>query len=189
MLILPLIKTGLVKTMWLQDTFQMGYFLINDFSVFRTSSKMTSNTFLRDNQFKPYSQIYFNHLNEVIKKYAQNFISSADFKLKETHICLQFRSTLKYLKIFNLLRNGPRSSEEILKIADKSAIEELFENDFITLIRTKTDEYYALLFEIRLKKFVPKYLLYIITQKLAKNEITKEMAFKHLDFLYHADAN
>ena len=188
MVMFPLIKTGLVKTSWLQDSFQIGYFLIKDFMVFRTPTKLASDLFSKDDKFKPYGEIFFKSLNESLANYKQRFLEGRVNSIEETHLCLEIQTQLEYFRIFNLLLNGPRTFEELRSEVDKRYLQELIEKGFITEIKTKTDTYYALLTDIIIRKFTPKYLINAIVQKLNSKEITREMALKHLDFLFEADS-
>ncbi|NVM53175.1 MAG: winged helix-turn-helix transcriptional regulator [Candidatus Helarchaeota archaeon] len=188
MVMLPLIKTGLVKTSWLQDSFQMVYFLIKDFMVLRTPTKLTTDLFLHDDRFKSDSGMFFISLNESLANHKQRVLSGKDARIEETRHCLEVRCQLKYFRIFNLLWNGPRTFEELKSEVDRKHLQELIEMGFVAEIKTKTDTYYALLTDIKIKKFTPKYLINDIAQKLEKNEITREMALNHLDFLFEADA-
>ena len=190
MILLPLIKLGLVKTSWLQESFQMGYFLIKDFMVLKTPTKLTSNLFSKDARFKPYGEIFLKSLNESFANYAQRFLAGDTARIKETRLALEVRSQLEFLRIYNLLWNGPRTFEELELTGedDIKHLQELIERGVITEIKTKTDIYYALLTDIIIRKFTPKYLINAITQKLENKEITREMALNHLDFLFEADA-
>ncbi len=187
MLILPLIRTGLVKTKWLQDTFQMCYFLVADFSVLRIVPRITSKIFLEADTFKPYAEIYFKKLNETLLSYKEKILSGKEAQITETHLCLKVRSTLKYLKILNLLRDTPQPLEELLEVSDKDTINELINKGFVVEIPMKPEPVYALLTDILIKKFTPKYLTNSIAEKFNSNAITREMALAHLDFLYDAE--
>ena len=150
---LPLIRTGLVKTKWLQDTFQMCYFLVQDFLVYRSPSVIIKNIFLKDDKFKPYSDIYFEKLNASLLDYKKRLTSGIDEQIEEFRLCLEIRSQLKYLNILNPLRDRPQTLEELSDVADIQLLEELIEKGFITEINTKSEKYYALLTDIRIKKF------------------------------------
>ena len=187
LIMLPLIRTGLVKTKWLQDTFQMCYFLVQDFIVYRSPSVIIKNIFLKEDNFKPYSDVYFEKLNAALLNYKKRLTSGVDAQIEEFRLCLEIRSQLKYLNIFNPLRDGPQTLEELSDVADIQLLEELIEKGFITEIMTKSETYYTLLTDIRIKKFTPKYLTDIIAQQINTTQISREMALDHLDFLFDSE--
>ena len=186
-LIMPLIRTGLVKTSWLEGGSTQCYFLVKDFIALRTSLKYIAETLSSQPEFKSFMHSYFEALNESMRKYRQIFSSDGNAKANEIHLCLKLRSTLKYLKIFNLLHNGPQTSEQLSEIADKEELQDLIDKGFIMKLKTKAETYYILLNDIRIKKFTPQYLINPIAKRLVNKEITREMALKHLEFLYESE--
>jgi hypothetical protein len=187
MLMLPLIRIGLVKTGWLQTTFQMGYFLVRDFCVLRTPAKVVMRIFKEVEEYKPFKDLYFQRTKEVLAKYKTDYLSNPNNQTQETRLCLDIRSQLKYLTIYNALWGGPVSKDELSPELDQTALKELIEKEFITEIKTKSDTFYALTTNIKVKKFIPKYLINQIAQKLEKNEISQEMALQHINYLSDAD--
>jgi len=182
-LILPLLRIGLIKTKLLQNTLEMCYFLIQDFMIIRIEPKRTFKIFLEDPKFKPFSPLFFQKVNDAFLKYQTRVSSGRDALIEETRLHLEFRSTLKYFKLLNELSEGPKTSQELLSIGTDEVINYLIEKEFITELKTKTEKYYALLSELKIKKFTPKYLTSLITQKLIAKEIDSEMALSHLEFL------
>ena len=184
---LPLIRTELVKTNWLKESFQLCYFLIKDFPVFRTASKFISGLISTDSKFKPYSELYFKELNDALLQYKQEFLSSKDVQQEDIRLCLEMRSKLKYLNVLNELNNSPLTAEEISKIVDKEVLQELIEKKFIMELKTKIETYYVLLNTIKIKKFSQKYFVEILAKKVNNKEITAEMALTHLNLLFNAE--
>lgn len=187
LLMLPLIRTELVKSNWLKESFQLCYFLIKDFSVFRTPSKYVSGIIAKDPKFKSYSEYYFKQLNEALLQYKREFMSSKEAQQGNIRRCLEMRSKFEYLNVLNELNNGPMTAEEISKIADKGVLQELIEKKFIMELKTKSETYYVLLNSIKIKKFPPKYLVEILAKKVNNKEITPEMALTHLNLLFDAE--
>lgn len=186
MLMLPLIRTNLIKTGWLQETFQMCYFLIKDFSVFRIPASYTSKLFKKDERYKPFSSLYLQRSNEILDKYKTDFLDNEEARIRLIKECLEIRTSLKYFNVYNTLLTGPLAAEELMEQVEESAIDEMVEKEFIIPIKTKNTTYYALLTEIFIQTFSPQYLLNNIAQKLERQEITREMALTHLDFLFNA---
>ncbi len=184
MIMLPLIRTGLIKTKWLQDTFQMGYFLIKDFVVLRIPAKITSLFFKKDERFRGYQSAYFNRVNETLTEFKRNFLLNRESRIQETIKCLKFRSELKYLSVYNLLWTEPLPADDLVEKTTKDVIEQLINWGFIDLIQTKTESYYTLLSDISINKFKPKYMVNLITNQFQSNNITKEIALYHLDYLF-----
>lgn len=180
LLMLPLIKTELVKSSWLQGSFQVCYFLVKDFSVFRVPAKIVSKIMSEDPTFKPFYDEYQTRLNKILLKYKENFTSN---KVKEIRLCLELRSKLKYMDLLFKLNQGPQELEGLLDFVENGTLKDLIENDFVMQIATKTATYLVLLTDIKVKKFTPKYLVNLLSNKLKKTEITAEMAMKHLEFL------
>ncbi len=54
-------------------------------------------------------------------------------------------------------------------------------------IEVRGKNHYALLFDITINKFTPRYLLTTISEKLKNHHISQEMAIKHLDLLYSSE--
>ena len=187
MLMLPLIKTELVKSSWLKESFQVCYFLIKDFSVFRVPSKIVSKIVAEDKKFKPYNEVYKKKVNEVLLHFKQKFLSSKESQIEEIRLCLELRSTLKYMELLFELGKGPQTLEHLSEFIDNGTLRELIEKDFVMELNTKTDTYYVLLTDIKIKKFTPKYLVNAIANKLNNDEITHETAMKQLEFLYESE--
>lgn len=188
-LIIPFLRSGLLKTKWLQATFEMGYFLIQDFMVIRIEPKKTFRIFLEDPNFKPVNPIYFQQVADVFSNYQKRFSSGREAQTEEIRLCLELRSNFRYFNLLNELMDGPKTFEELINNGNKELIDYLIEKEFIMEIKTKTEKYYALLSELKIKKFTPKYLTSLIAQKLMEKEIDKEMALSHLDFLSNSEIN
>ena len=150
-------------------------------------SKIISKIFLNDDIFKPSSTIYFNKLNLTLQEHKRKYLSGIEAQINEIKFCLKIRTTLKYLNVLNLLRDRPHTLNELSSVADDEIIQELIESDFIIEIKTKIENYYALLTDIRIKKFTPNYLILQISQKFNNNEIDKETALDHFNFLFDSE--
>ncbi len=133
-----------------------------------------------DPTFKPFYDEYQTRLNKILLKYKENFTSN---KVKEIRLCLELRSKLKYMDLLFKLNQGPQELEGLLDFVENGTLKDLIENDFVMQIATKTATYLVLLTDIKVKKFTPKYLVNLLSNKLKKTEITAEMAMKHLEFL------
>jgi len=188
MLILPLIKTGLVRNLWLKESFGVCYFLEKDFSIFRMPAKKTIEIFSEDSKFKPFRESYLKTMNQNLLKYKQRFSSGSDAQIAETQICFEMRTKLEYLKLFNLLRTGPQPLNTLLKDANEYNLKEMEKNGFIMYVTIKSEPYVALLADFLVKKFLPKYLIEILAQKLEKKEIPREIAATQLQLLFEAES-
>lgn len=187
MLMLPLIKTEIVKSSWLKDSFQVCYFLVKDFSVFRVPSKIVTKIIETDSKFTPFRAQYLANLNKTLLDFRTRFLSGKETQIKEIRECLTFRSTLKYMELLFELVMGPKTSEDLSQFQQNEALRELIEKGFIIEFKTKSETYYSLLTDIKIKKFTPKYLINKVAKQLESEAITHEIALKQLEFLFEAE--
>ncbi len=187
MLMLPLIKTEIVKSSWLKDSFQVCYFLVKDFSVFRVPSKIITKIIETDSKFKQVREIYQKSLNRVLLDYKQRYLSGKEAQIEEIRQCLEFRSTLKFMEILFELVLEPKTAEDLSQSEQNGAIRELLQKGFVIELKVKSETYYFLLTDIRIKKFTPKYLVNTVAKQLESEMITHEIAMKQLEFLYDSE--
>jgi hypothetical protein len=183
-LILPFIKAELVETSWLQVSRYQCYYLVKDFIALKVPSKLTEKAFKEDSKFRRSYDSYIKKREEIFKNYKSRFFSNEMSRIIEIQICFNILTNYEYEKIIRRIRFGPIKKEELLKDAKKEDIQDLIEKKIIWDFEVKGTNYCALLCDIVIKKFTPKYLLDIIPQKLKNEETSLEMAKTHLDFLY-----
>jgi hypothetical protein len=183
-LILPFIKAKLVETSWLQVSRYQCFYLVKDFIALKVPSKLTEKAFKEDSKFKRYYDSYIKKREEVFKNYKSRFFSNEMSRIIEIQICFNILTNYEHEKIIRRLRFGPLEKEELLKEAKKKDIHDLIEKKVIWGFEVKGTKYLALLSNIVIKRFTPKYLLDVIPQKLENDEISLEMAETHLDLLY-----
>ncbi len=183
LLILPFRKTGLLTTSYLFETFFECYFLINDFIVLRSPSQITINSISEENKFSPYVDLYLNKIKEVFNEYYIKFLSNHGKQLEEIKLGLQLLTNDDLERVIRALRHGPKPRRELSELVNPEQIQELIDNNIVMKLGTNDDAYYALICDIKVEKFTPKYLLNAISTKLKNKEISLEMAKKHLELL------
>lgn len=187
LLMLPLIKTELVKTSWLKESFQVCYFLVKDFTALRVPSKIISKIMANDAKFKQFNDTYQKRLNEALYNFREKFLSSKEIQNEEIRYCLEIRSTLKFMELLFELNKGPQTLDALSELEESGILKELIEKGFVMELTIKGVPYYILLTEIKIKKFTPKYLVNAVATKLENAEITNEIALKHLELLYDSE--
>ena len=183
-LILPLIKTGLVRAKWISVTFFECYFLIKDFIAIRIPFKNQ----LGENKDYGLNQssydIYAKRKTEFFTKYSKTLLSNKDALIEESKNCLEILTNTDYLRIIRSMRLGTRTLDELLEFVELKPIQDLVYKNIIFEHKVKMKIFYTLLCDIMVLKFTPKYMLNIITQKYKNKAISFEMANMHLDLLY-----
>ncbi len=187
LLILPFRKTGLISTSYLYETFYECYFLIKDFLALRIPSKINIDTMSNDVKFKPYAQSYLKKVDEIFNEYRKNILLDKEKQLKEINDSLEIIINNEFEKILRILRVNPQSRKQLLASVDMKYINELIKKNMVFEFKIDGDYYYSLLYDVKIRKFTPKYLLKAISDKLKKKEISSEMAKKHLDLLYESE--
>jgi hypothetical protein len=187
LLVLPLRKTGLLTTSYLFETFFECYFLINDFLILRIPSQINLNSISKDIRFSPFIDSYINKVNEVFNDYYLKFLSNKEKQLEEIKLGLEILTNDDLEKVIRVLRNGPHSSKELSELVNIDPLQELIDNNIVMKLGSNGETYYALLSDIKVEKFTPKYLLNAISTKLKNQEISLEMAKKHLELLNKAE--
>lgn len=186
-LMIPFIKTGLVTTSWLHNTFFECYFLVKDFLITRVPPKSITNiifTLCKKNITWNY---YFKMLESVFQEYKNVYIEDLNRRIKEIQFCFKLLTDKKYNKIMQILREDVLISGKISRSEDKKILQELINKNFVVELCVNSRNYYALLCDVIIKKFTPKYLLNPLSKKLMNKEISQEMAIKHLDLLYSSE--
>ena len=186
---LPLIKTELVKTSWLKESFQVCYFLVKDFTVLRVPSKIISKIMANDSKFKQFNGAYLKKLNETLYAFRETFLSGKTAQQNEARLCLKVRSTLKTMELLFELAKGPQTLDSLSELEEFDDLKDLIEKGFVMELNIKGTPYYILLTEIKIKKFTPKYLVNAVATKLENEEITNEIALKHLELLYDSEVS
>jgi hypothetical protein len=185
--VLPLRKTGLLTTSYLYETFFESFFLIKDFLVIRVPSQITTKRISKDNKLKPYADAYKSRRNEVFREYYKMYLSNKEKQNEIIKLDLKILADRDLEKIIRELRNGPQSSEKLSELAKSELIEKLINYNIVMKLGAKGETYYALLADIKVEKFAPKYLLNAISTKLKYKEISLEIATKHLELLFKSD--
>jgi len=183
LLVLPLRKTGLLTTSYLYETFFECYFLISDFIVLRFPSNRNIDIISNDEKFKESLKAYLTKVNEVFNKYYIDFLSDKQKQTDEIRRGLEILSNEKYERILRVLRHGPTSHTELSKENNLKSLQELIDRNIIMKLNSNGEIFYSLVCDIRVEKFIPKYLLQSISTKLKNKEISMEMASRHLELL------
>ena len=187
LIILPFLKSGLVKSSWLSEGFMACYFLVKDFLVFRKPSKIVFKRISNNNRYKPYSETYTKKVDIIVNKYAHIILSGNEKRDDEIRICLKILKDLKFQKVILELLYAPLESTALVDPIIKAGLEFLLENEFAIELWNNNENLYFLTTDILVKTFVPKYIVNKITEKLNTGKITKEIALKHLQLLYDAE--
>lgn len=185
-LILPLIKSELLITKWINETFFECYFLIKDFMAIRIPFEIPEDKFSQQlvNKSKTLYDHYLNARNEFFKDFGQRMLNNNDERIEETKFCLEILSELKIVKALRALREGPKSLKALLELTDKKVIKKLVDQNIVFEAKNKDKTFYFLMADLKVIKFTPKYLVSTISEKYQKRNITFEMANTHLDLLY-----
>jgi hypothetical protein len=184
-LMIPFIKMGLVKTGWLHNTFYECYFLVQDFLIIRIPAKTIINIVLILYDLNLTSDRYFIELEKTFQEYQQLYTSNMDNRMEEIKFYFELLNNKEYTGLMGILRKDIVSPEKINSEEHRKILQELIDRNFVTEFEANNKKYYALLCDIKIKKFTPNYLLTNISKKLENKEISQEMALKHLDLLYH----
>ena len=186
-LMIPFIKTGLITTSWLHNSFFECYFLVKDFLITRVPPKAIINILSILHKIELTSNFYFKKLESVFQEYQQVYIEDLNKRIKETQFYFELLNNEKYVKIMQILRQDILNTNKISKSEDKKILQELIDKNFVVEIEVRGKNHYALLCDVIIEKFTPKYLLTNISNKLMNKEISQEMAIKHLDLLYSSE--
>ena len=186
-LMIPFIKTGLVTTSWLHNTFFECYFLVKDFLVTRIPPKSIINIISILNKIELTSNYYFRKLESIFQEYQHNYIEDLNMRIKEIQFCFKLLNDQNYMKVMDMLRKDVLRKNKISRSNDKKILQELIDHNFVDEIEVRGKNHYTLLCDITINKFTPRYLLTTISEKLKNQDISQEMAIKHLDLLYSSE--
>lgn len=186
-LMIPFIKTGLIATSWLHNTFFECYFLVKDFLVTRIPPKSIINIISILNKIELTSNYYFRKLESVFQEYQHNYIEDLNMRIKEIQFCFKLLNDKNYIRVMDMLRKDILRKNKISRSSDKKILQELISQNFVDEIEVRGKNHYALLCDITINKFTPRYLLTTISEKLKNQDISQEMAIKHLDLLYSSE--
>ena len=184
-LVLPLIKSGLVRVRWISETFFECYFLIKDFLALRVPFKNPENSEKSDK--KSINGLYSKKQDKFFQEYRRKILTNKEVQIEETKNCLEIVTNSDYFRIIRELRMGTKTLEELLEFVELKAIKDLVYKNIIFEAKDKLTTYYTLISDIKVRKFTPTYLLNKISQKYKNRAISYEMAKTHLDLLYESN--
>ncbi|MFW9781800.1 MAG: hypothetical protein ACFFFB_05895 [Candidatus Heimdallarchaeota archaeon] len=187
LIILPLLKTNLVKSRWLHETFFECYFLVKDFIIFKIPHEKTIDSISHNPKYNLIKESYFKEKNEIIDKFKENIFSSPDQLTLAIKHCLQVLTSKEYKEVLSILGNGPIPLEEVGTALDLERLKDSIINDIIYYFQLDGVNYASLLYQLHLQYFQPRYLLNEIANNLANKKISNEMALLHLDLLFESE--
>ncbi len=182
--IFPLIKTGLVKTSWVEDTYQAAYFLVKDFIAFRIPSTKTIDQFLLEQRYKAHKDSYQRAVRGIFKGYIETYLNDPVERIKEIKYCIELSNNNIYRKINTILQDGPNILQNFSDVNEMMMIKRLVEENMIFEFKIKNQKHYALISDVKLEVFTPKHILEKIFNLVKFETISKEMANSQLELLY-----
>ena len=187
LIILPLLKTNLVKSRWLHETFFECYFLVKDFIIFKNPHDKTIDQISKNPKFKSVKESYLKKVNEILRNFKEKIFSSRDQQLLTIQDCLQTVISKEYKEVISLLGNGPVSLEKVGTTLNLEMLKDSPINDIIYNFELDGEKYASLLYDLDMQYFLPRYLINKIASNLSEKKISYEMAFTHLDLLFEAE--
>ncbi|MHA2183449.1 MAG: hypothetical protein ACXAAI_00515 [Promethearchaeota archaeon] len=187
LIVLPLIKTNLVKSRWLHETFFECYFLVKDFIIFKALHKQTFDLISNNPKYSSIKDSYLTKVKELLQGFKEKIISSQDQTILTVRQCLQILTSKEYKEIMSLLGNGPISMNEVGSSLDTDMLAESFISDIFYIFNINGEKYCSLLYDLEMQYFLPRYLMNEIASKLKEKKISNEMAFAHLDLLFESE--
>ncbi|MBN2156850.1 MAG: hypothetical protein JW776_12475 [Candidatus Lokiarchaeota archaeon] len=186
LLLIPLIRAGLIQFNFLKNTFHEVYYLVGDFIVFRIPSKLTDKYLSTNEKFLQYHSEYKKSVKQFLTIYKTRVTDDPGFLLREMQMGMSILSDFKYQKLFYELRKKPLTMEQILEFAEEEIVNKLLSNRYLRKIETKPEPHYVIFTDVKLKRFIPKYLVNIVMDKMERKQINQEIAITQLDHLYNA---
>ena len=186
LLLIPLIRAGLIKFNFMKNSFHEVYYLTGDFIVFRIPSKLTEKYLSTDEKFLEFHGEYTKSVRQFLTMYKTRITDDPGFLLREMQMGMNILSDFKYQKLYYELRKKPLTMTELREFADEVVIEQLVSNRYLRKLETKPEPHYVIFTDVKLKRFIPKYLVNIVTDKLERKQITKEIAETQLEYLYNS---
>ncbi|MFX0165606.1 MAG: hypothetical protein ACFFAG_04995 [Promethearchaeota archaeon] len=187
LVILPLIKTNLVKSRWLNETFFECYFLVRDFIIFKIPHKQTIEKISNNPKYSPIKESYLSKANETLQDFKETIFSGQGDLTLAIKQGLQILISKEYKEIMSLLSNGPVSLKKVRTLLDLETLSGSCVNDIIFNFQINGEKYISILYDLHLQYFPPVYLLNEIASNLKKGKISNEMAFAHLDLLFESE--
>jgi DNA-binding transcriptional ArsR family regulator len=189
LLLIPLIRAGLIEFSFMKNSFHEVYFLTGDFIVFRIPSRLTMNFLEKSEKYKQYYGEYTKAVNQFITIYKTRVTDDPSFLLREMQMGMNILSDYKYQKIYYELRKKPLTITELLEFSDEEIINTLVSNRYLRKIDAKPEPIYVIFTDVKLKRFIPKYLVNVIQDKLERKQINTEIAQTQLQYLYDSKLN
>jgi hypothetical protein len=187
LIILPLLKTNLVKSRWLHETFFECYFLVKDFIIFKIPHKKTIDSISNNPKYNSIKESFLKEANEILQNFQEKIFSSPDQLTLAIKHCLQILTSKEYKEVISLLGNGPVPLEKVGTALDLEILKNSIINDIIYNFQINGVKYTSLLYHLHLQYFQPRYLLNKIAYNLKNKKISNEMAQEHLDLLFESE--
>lgn len=184
LLLIPLIRAGLIEFSFMKNSFHEVYFLTGDFIVFRIPSRLTMNYLEKEENFTQHYGEYTKAVKQFLTMYKTRITDDPGFLLREMQMGMSILSDFKYQKVYYELRKKPLTKAELIEIADEEIIDKLVSNRYLRKLDTKPEPYYVIFTDVKLKRFIPKYLINVIKDKLERQQISMEIAQTQLQYLY-----
>ena len=184
----PFFRARLITTKWFEKATTQCYFLTQDFVAFRIPPEKSNKAILNDPDLESAAKVFFQKQKAFFKKYKELLMDDSS-RLNETQNCLTILGDPKFKNIIEVLREGPKNLNQLVGQVDIESIKELINIRIIGEIIMGNRKYYALLYDVSIIKFTPKYLLNILVRKLKNKEISKEIAITHLKLLHDNEIN
>ena len=187
LVILPLIKTNLVKSRWLHETFFECYFLVKDLLIIKVAHKQTMEKIANNPQFSLIKDSYLNNVNKILQDFKDKVLAGQDQLQAEIQRGLQILISKEYKKVHSLIGDGPLSLREVKNALDKDSLEVSFNNEIFYNFNINGEEYCSLAYDYKIQYFLPSYLMNKIAHSLREKKISLEMANTHLDLLFESE--
>lgn len=187
-LVTPLLKAGLVKTGWSED---LGgrrvecFFLVEDFLALRVPSAIPGKLVAPFAKVKTWEELRLAASAEVRGRLLAADGSAREAEVwAETDLCLSLLADPEVSGALEALERGPapRGRGEF-----SEAVGEKVEGALIaTRAKGRGGEAWLPLLEVKVKRFVPEYMLPRLVNLLRAGEISRAMYDAHLGLLYEA---
>ena len=186
LLLIPLIRAGLIEFSFTKNSFSEVYYLVGDFIVFRIPSRLTMNALEKDKKFLSEVGTYNKAVRQYLTMYKTRITDDPGFLLREMQMGMTILSDFKYQKVYYELRKKPLTMSELLEFADEEIINKLVSNRYVRKLDIKPEPHYVIFTDVKLKRFIPKYLINVIKDKIERKQITMEIAQAQLEYLYNS---
>lgn len=187
LLLIPLIRAGLIQFSFMKNSFHEVYFLTGDFIVFRIPSKLTDNYLSSTDKFQQFHGEYGKAVRQFLTMYKTRITDDPGFLLREMQTGMKILSDFKYQKVYYELRKKPLTLTELLEFADEDIINNLLSNRYLRKLETEPEPIYVIFTDVKLKRFIPRYLVNVIKDKIERQQISMEIAQTQLDYLYNSN--